>query len=40
VCEAGLKAEALEGEALMAGVSVAGIATFLESVGAGQIISV
>jgi predicted peroxiredoxin len=40
VCEAGLKAEALEGEALMAGVSVAGIATFLEAVGAGQIISV
>jgi predicted peroxiredoxin len=40
VCESGLKAEALEGEALMAGVSVAGIATFLEAVGPGQMISV
>jgi predicted peroxiredoxin len=39
VCETGLKAEALEGLPLMDGVSVAGIATFLEAVGAGQIIS-
>jgi predicted peroxiredoxin len=40
VCESGLKAEALDGAALMEGVSVAGIATFLEAVGAGQFIAV
>jgi peroxiredoxin family protein len=39
-CEAGLRAEALEGEALMAGVEVAGVATFLEAVGEGQLLSV
>ena len=39
VCETGLKAEALDGTPLMRGVSVAGIATFLEAVGAGQIVS-
>jgi predicted peroxiredoxin len=40
VCETGLRAEALEGAALMEGVTVAGIATFLEAVGAGQIVSI
>ncbi len=39
VCETGLKAEALEGAALMPGVAVAGIATFLDAVGPGQIVS-
>ena len=39
VCETGLRAEALEGVALLAGVSVAGMATFLEAVGAGQIVA-
>jgi predicted peroxiredoxin len=39
VCETGLRAEALEGAPLMYGVSVAGIATFLEAVGTGQIVS-
>lgn len=39
VCETGLKAEALEHAALMPGVTVAGIATFLEAVGGGQIVS-
>ncbi len=39
VCSTGLKAEALEGAALMQGVTVAGIATFLEAVQAGQIVS-
>lgn len=38
-CEAGLKAEGLSGLALAAGVEVAGIATFLEAVGDGQIIT-
>ena len=40
VCETGLKAEALERAPLMYGVTVAGIATFLDAVGTGQIISV
>ena len=40
VCETGLKAEALDHAPLMDGVTVAGIATFLEAVGAGQIVSV
>ncbi len=40
VCETGLKAEALDRAPLMYGVTVAGIATFLEAVGAGQIVSV
>ena len=39
MCETGLKAEALERAPLMAGVTVAGIATFLEAVGPGQIVS-
>ncbi len=38
-CEAGLKAEGLTGMALAHGVEVAGIATFLEAVGDGQIIT-
>ena len=38
-CEAGLRAEALEAAALRPGVQVAGVATFLEAVGAGQIVS-
>ena len=40
VCETALRAEALEGVALVAGVTVAGIATFLEAVGEGQVVSV
>lgn len=39
-CEAGLRAEALEPELLIAGVETAGIATFLEAVGTGQIITI
>lgn len=38
-CEAGLRVEALAGEALAEGVEVAGIVTFLGAVGAGQVIS-
>ncbi len=38
-CEAGLKAEGLAGLALAVGVEVAGIATFLEAVGTGQIVT-
>lgn len=38
-CEAGLKAEGLDGIALAPGVEVAGIATFLAAVGDGQIIT-
>jgi peroxiredoxin family protein len=38
-CEAGLLAEALETAPLMEGVEVAGVATFLGAVGAGQIVS-
>ena len=38
-CEAGLRAEGLEAAALRPGVQVAGVATFLEAVGAGQIVS-
>jgi peroxiredoxin family protein len=37
-CEAGLRAEGLEAERLMPGVEVAGVATFLAAVGAGQIV--
>ncbi len=40
VCETSLHAEALEGVPLVAGVDVVGIATFLEAVGGGQIVSV
>lgn len=39
VCEAGLRAEGLEGHALAEGVEVAGIATFLEAVGQGQAVT-
>jgi uncharacterized protein len=38
-CEAGLKAEGLADLALAPGVEVAGIATFLDAVGEGQIIT-
>jgi predicted peroxiredoxin len=38
-CETGLKAEALDHVLLMDGVQVAGIATFLQAAGAGQIVS-
>lgn len=40
VCEAGLRAEALEFAPLFTGVEVAGVATFLEAVGEGAIISI
>lgn len=39
-CEAGLRAEAIGAAALLAEVEVAGIATFLEAAGAGQIITI
>jgi uncharacterized protein len=39
-CEAGLRAEALDPALLLPQVEVAGIATFLAAVGAGQIISI
>jgi peroxiredoxin family protein len=39
-CEAGLRVEALDAAALMPDVEVAGIATFLEAVGGGQIVSI
>jgi peroxiredoxin family protein len=39
-CEAGLRAEALEGRKRFGGVVMAGIATFLGEVGAGQIIAI
>ncbi len=39
-CEAGLRAEGLEAARLMAGVEVAGVATFLEAVGAGQMVAI
>jgi peroxiredoxin family protein len=39
-CEAGLRAEALDASQLLENVEVAGIATFLASVGAGQIITI
>jgi uncharacterized protein len=38
-CEAGLRSEGLDVNRLLDGVEVAGVATFLEAVGAGQIIS-
>ena len=38
-CEAGLRVEGIEPAALRQGVQVAGVATFLEAVGAGQIVS-
>ena len=39
-CEAGLRAEGLEPAQLVPGVEVAGVATFLEAVGAGQTIAI
>jgi peroxiredoxin family protein len=39
-CEAGLRAEGIDVPALLAGVEVAGIATFLSAVGTGQIITI
>ena len=38
-CEAGLRAEAIEPEELAPGVEVAGVVTFLNAVGEGQIVS-
>lgn len=38
-CEAGLRAEALLGASLMPGVEIAGVATFLEAVGTGQMLA-
>ncbi len=39
VCEAGLRAEALDDAPLLACVTVAGVVTFLQAVGNGQIVS-
>jgi peroxiredoxin family protein len=39
-CEAGLRAEGLPEAALLPNVEVAGIATFLSAVGAGQIVAI
>jgi peroxiredoxin family protein len=39
-CEAGLRAEGLDAARLITGVEVAGVATFLAAVGAGQIIAI
>ena len=39
-CEAGLRAEGLDKARLMAGVEVAGVATFLEAAGAGQLVAI
>jgi peroxiredoxin family protein len=39
-CEAGLRAEGLDAARLMPGVEVAGVATFLEAVGAGQVVAI
>jgi uncharacterized protein len=38
-CEAGLRVEGLDAASLAPGVEVAGIVTFLEAVGSGQIVS-
>jgi peroxiredoxin family protein len=38
-CEAGLRAEGLDAARLLPGVEVAGVATFLEAVGAGQMLA-
>jgi peroxiredoxin family protein len=40
VCEAGLRVEGLDAAKLWPGVEVAGIVTFLEAVGSGQIITI
>jgi uncharacterized protein len=39
-CEAGLRAEGLNASALMPGVEVAGVATFLSILGNGQIVAI
>ena len=39
VCEAGLRTEGLDAAALLPGVAIAGIVTFLTDIGGGQIIS-
>jgi uncharacterized protein len=39
-CEAGLRAEALSDETLVAGVAVAGVATFLAETAGGQIVGI
>jgi uncharacterized protein len=38
-CEAGLRVEGLDAAGLMPGVETAGVVTFLEAVGGGQIVS-
>ena len=38
-CEAGLRAEGIDPAALLPGVEIAGIATFLSAIGGGQIIT-
>ena len=38
-CEAGLRAEAIDANGLLPGVDVAGVATFLEAVRGGQIVT-
>ena len=38
-CEAGLRSEGLDRNRLMDGIEVAGVATFLQAVGAGQMVS-
>jgi predicted peroxiredoxin len=38
-CEAGLRGEGLEGRDLMAGVEIAGVATFLGAAKGGQLLS-
>jgi predicted peroxiredoxin len=40
VCEAGLRAEGLDTAHLLEGVEVAGVATFLNAVGRGQIVAI
>ena len=39
VCEAGLRAEAIDPHELMAGVEISGVARFLADAGGGQIVS-
>jgi peroxiredoxin family protein len=39
-CEAGLRAESFDPARLLPGVEVAGVATFLSAVGAGQIVAI
>ncbi|MFL5255228.1 MAG: DsrE/DsrF/DrsH-like family protein [Rhodopila sp.] len=39
-CDAGLRAEAVDPAALLPGVEVAGIATFLTAIGSGQLVTI